>query len=82
MAKSTKHPDDAAPNPGGWRMIFRAMVAGVVVALVVFALIKGFRPALFEDRADRIVEQCVKTGLSVFAFSLLLSLAAAHRARP
>jgi hypothetical protein len=50
-------------------------VAGVLAALLVWALIKGAQPALFEGREDRVLEQCLKTGLAVFAFTLLYALA-------
>ncbi len=54
--------------------IVHSIMAGAIAALVAFAVIKGLRPSMFEDRVDRVVEQCTKTGLAVFALALLLSL--------
>jgi len=62
------------PHPAR-RRIVRSLVAGVLAALLVWALIKGAHPAMFEGREDRVLEQCLKTGLAVFAFTLLYALA-------
>jgi hypothetical protein len=80
MSKTAHRPAENDPSQRGRRLIVRSLVAGTLAALLVFALIQGLRPALFEDRADRVLEQCVKTGLSVFALSLLVSLAGSRKA--
>ena len=63
-----------------WRTIIRSILIGVAVALLTFVVIKVSRPSIFEDRADRVYEQCTKTGMAAFAFTLLGSLA--RRQRP
>jgi hypothetical protein len=62
------------------RRILRSILAGGVAALLVWATIKGAQPALFEGREDRVLEQCLKTGLAVFAFTLLYTLARDQKA--
>jgi hypothetical protein len=65
----------ALPAHPARRRILRSVGAGALAALLVWALIKGAHPAMFEGREDRVLEQCLKTGLAVFAFTLLYALA-------
>jgi hypothetical protein len=62
-----------------WRAIKRSILAGVTVALLTLVIIKATGPSIFEDRADRVYEQCTKTGLAVFSFTLLVALARRQR---
>ena len=78
--KSNQTADETERTHRARRLIVRSIVAGAFAALLMFAGIKSLRPALFEDRSDRVVEQCAKTGLAVFAFTLLITLARTREA--
>jgi hypothetical protein len=79
LHQSAAHATSVVRSRWVWRRIVRSLVAGAAVALLTFVLIKATRPSLFEAREDRVYEQCAKTGMAVFAFTLLVLLARDRR---